>query len=407
MAHPFWTRPRGTQLRFGLLYFSEGAPIGFLWWALPTLLRAEGVAIERITALTAALVVPWTLKFLWAPLIDAGRNARWGFRAWAMSAQAAMGLCLVPLFFVDPTENFHLWFWLLLAHAFCAATQDVAIDALAVTSVTPEQRGRVNAAMQAGMLSGRSLFGGGALVLAATWGWNAILVALILAIWASLVVLWRCTPEPAPPTATGQAPWLLFGRTLYQAFSRKLTWLGLGFALTAGAAFEATGALAGPMLIDQEISVATTGVFFGLPVVAAMLSGSLLGGWLADRGAGRRERLLGWTQVGLAGSVVLLGVALMLGLGGGGSMALLTLVYLGIGLFTAVSYAWFMDLTDPRIGGTQFSTYMAATNGCEAWAAWTAGRLAGTFGYGPGLVGMALISFAALGWLRATKTPRG
>jgi MFS family permease len=161
------------------------------------------------------------------------------------------------------------------------------------------------------------------------------------------------------------------------------------------------------MLIDQEISVATTGVFFGLPVVAAMLSGSLLGGWLADRGAGRRERLLGWTQVGLAGSVVLLGVALMLGLGGGGSMALLTLVYLGIGLFTAVSYAWFMDLTDPRIGGTQFSTYMAATNGCEAWAAWTAGRLAGTFGYGPGLVGMALISFAALGWLRASKTPRG
>jgi len=365
MAHAFWTRPRGTQLRFGLLYFSEGAPIGFLWWALPTLLRAEGVSIERITGLTAALVIPWTLKFLWAPLIDAGRSARWGFRQWAMSAQVAMGLCLVPLFLVDPMENFRLWFWLLLAHAFCAATQDVAIDALAVTTVPPEQRGRVNAAMQAGMLSGRSLFGGGALVLAATWGWNAILVALILAIWASLVVLWRFTPESPPPAAkVGQAPWFLFGRTLYQAFSRKLTWLGLGFALTAGAAFEATGALAGPMLIDQDISVAATGVFFGLPVVAAMLGGSLLGGWLADRGAARRGRLLGWTQVGLAGSVLLLGISLMLGLGGGGSMALLTLVYLGIGLFTAVSYAWFMDLTDPRIGGTQFSTYMAATNGC-------------------------------------------
>ena len=36
------------RLLFASLYFSEGAPIGYLWWALPTKLRAAGADIEQI-----------------------------------------------------------------------------------------------------------------------------------------------------------------------------------------------------------------------------------------------------------------------------------------------------------------------------------------------------------------------
>ena len=76
---------------FALLYLAEGAPIGFLWWAMPTLLRTEGVAVERITTLTALLVLPWTGKFLWAPLVDAIRGPKWGFRHWAMAPSTSNG----------------------------------------------------------------------------------------------------------------------------------------------------------------------------------------------------------------------------------------------------------------------------------------------------------------------------
>jgi hypothetical protein len=38
---------------FALLYLAEGAPIGFLWWALPTWLREQGLGVDRITGLTA------------------------------------------------------------------------------------------------------------------------------------------------------------------------------------------------------------------------------------------------------------------------------------------------------------------------------------------------------------------
>lgn len=67
---------RGRRWLFGVLYFSEGAPIGFVWWALPTVLAAGGEAIDAITAFTAMLVWPWALKFLWAPLVDALRGPR-------------------------------------------------------------------------------------------------------------------------------------------------------------------------------------------------------------------------------------------------------------------------------------------------------------------------------------------
>lgn len=382
---------------FALLYFSEGAPIGFLWWALPTLLRAEGVAVERITMLTALLVLPWTGKFLWAPLVDALRSARWGFRHWAITAQLAMGACLLPLLWFDPAEHLNIWIALLFAHAFFAATQDVAIDALAVTTTAPEQRGWLNGAMQAGMLLGRSLFGGGAILLASHFGWHAVLIALLLAIWCSVFFLWNAALG-REPVASSDSAWSQFARSIRRAAASRNTWLGLGFALTAGAGFEAMGALAGPFLIDAGVSVNVTGVFFGLPVVLAMLFGGLAGGRLADRGA--RRRTVGRYLTLLCVLVAAVGAAHAGGASGTILMGLMILVYVAIGLFTAASYALFMDLTDPTLGATQFSTFMAATNGCEAWAAWMGGRIVAQAGYAAAFFIMPLIALTAWFFLR-------
>jgi MFS family permease len=387
---------------FALLYFSEGAPIGFLWWAMPTLLRTEGVAIEEITGLTALLVLPWAGKFLWAPLVDALRGPRWGFRQWAMTAQLAMGGCLVPLLWLDPLEHLSVWVVLLFAHAFFAATQDVAIDAMAVTTTAPESRGWLNGAMQAGMLLGRSLFGGGAILLAQHFGWRAVLLALLVAIWGTVLFLFTMGRGSEPPASVGSA-WLQFSGSLRRAARSRTTWLGIGFALTAGAGFEAMGAMAGPSLIDAGVGPNVTGVFFALPVVAAMLVGGLVGGRLADRGD-RRRRVAFFLGL-LALLVAAVGMGHVLGLSGPVLMGLMVLAYFAIGLFTAASYGLFMDLTDPRLGATQFSTYMAATNGCEAWSAGVGGRIAGSLGYGPAFIIMPLIGLVGLVFLRGMRKP--
>lgn len=384
---------------FTILYAAEGAPIGFIWWALPTLLRTAEVPVEQITALTATILLPWIFKFAWAPLVDAMRGPRWGLRAWIITSQLVMGLTLLPLLWVDPATGFRTWRTLLLLHAVAAATQDVAIDALAINSVPFARRGLLNGCMQAGMLTGRSLFGGGALLVAAWIGYDWIVGLLIVWIWAALlsVVIVR-VPEPAASAGIRE-----FAAALHRVARSRTTWFGVAFALTSAAAFEATGQLAGPYLVDRGVPTSTIGIFFGIVVVAAMLTGGLMGGRLSDRWG--RLRSVGLFLGGFVTMILLLAAADRAGVGG--TLALLVLLagmYFFVGLFTAASYALFMDLTDPRLGGTQFSTYMAATNGCESWAVWAGGRLAGSAGYPAAFAVMSLASLLSLSLLPALLT---
>jgi MFS transporter, PAT family, beta-lactamase induction signal transducer AmpG len=380
---------RRRILLFAILYASEGAPIGFIWWALPTLLRSADVPIDRITSLTAVVLLPWVFKFLWAPLLDLLRGPRWGYRAWILSMQALMAAALLPLIWIDPVGGFDWWRALLLVHAVAASTQDVAIDALAIGAVEPELRGRLNGAMQAGMLTGRSVFGGGVLLIGAWLGIAGIITALVVWILVAMTAaVWLRQDEP---THRGGS----FAGALAAAARMKTTWIGLAFALTSAAAFEATGQLAGPFLVDRDVPETTIGIFFGIVVVAAMLTGGLVGGIISDRTG--RLKTVGLSLLGFVSFILILaGVDVAATAGAAALIALLAGMYFFVGVFTAASYALFMDLTEPRLGATQFSAYMAATNACESWSAWGSGRLVAAQGYPAAFVVMSVVSLAAL-----------
>ena len=392
---------RGRKWLLSLLYFSEGAPIGFIWWALPTLLRSEGAAVADITSLTALMVLPWTCKFLWAPLIDAWRSPAWGFRAWILFAQLIMGLSLLPLLALNPRDDLPLVRLFLLLHAFSAATQDIAIDALAIKTTSADERGLLTGCMQAGMLAGRSLFGGGALLIASALGWNGIIIALCGCILTTSAAL-AWVREPDLPNDRGDA----LGSQLKNALKLPNTWWALAFALISGAAFEAAGALAGPFLVDGHASKEAIGAFFAGPVVVATLIGGLFGGKVSDR-FGRLPSvaifLVGYVLVvvtlGTVGSFTSQDMVFFV-------FAVYTLLYLFIGMFVAASYAMFMDLTEAKISATQFSTFMAATNGCEAWSTWAAGQIVALSGYTAGFLAMGAVSLASLPLLhRLAKKP--
>lgn len=401
----FFTTPAGRKFLFAALYFSEGAPIGFIWWALPTRLRAADIPVEEITALTAVLVLPWVFKFAWAPLVDVLRTHRWNFPEWIVASQILMGLSILPLAFLDFHEYYSLIVPLLILHAITAATQDASIDALSIATVPAQERGSLNGWMQTGMLGGRALFGGGALLSAEWIGEGGVIILLVAAIWFSMGLVFAARPHLRIPVtlerfAERRASFL---GNLREVAARKSTWLGLLFAGVGGAGFEAVGAVAGPFLIDRGFSKTEVGWFFGIPVVAGMVVGALLGGYASDRFG--RTRAVVIFLVSIAACIFTL-ASFDTASNGSGSweyIVLLSLLYVCIGMFTAASYAMFMDITDVRLGATQFSTYMGATNGCESWATMAVGRMIPAFGYPIAFAVLAAISLLTIPVVRRLR----
>ena len=146
----------------------------------------------------------------------------------------------------------------------------------------------------------------------------------------------------------------------------------------------ATGAIDRDELIDScaTATIRNTGAWAygvaGQTLLPIPVVGALVGGRLADR-FGRRRVITGGQL--LVGAAVVALAALGTGeLPLGGWLALLVF-YLGVGLFTAAVFALFMDLTEPRLGATQFSAYMGLTNACEAWSSRAVGALVTGSGY--------------------------
>jgi len=377
-----------------ILYLTEGAPIGFIWWAMPTLLRQQNVAIESITSLTAILILPWIFKFVWAPLVDSLRNEKRGYKFWIFISQFLMGLSLVPLIFISPQNNFSVWGLFLFIHSLAAATQDVSIDALVISVIAKNERGKLNGFMNAGMLIGRSLFGGGTLILAYELGLHYMIELLIIIIFSVMLVL-VLVKEPAL-VRSSKNQWELFTNNFALSFRSKNTWLTILFALTSAAAFEVAGGLAGPFLTDLNVNQDTIGLFFAVPVVIAMFTGGLIGGYVSDKVNRKSAVRIFLSGFVFAVLVISLYNLVEINLSELVFLSAYTVMYFFVGLFTASSYALFMDLTNPKIGGTQFSTYMAATNGCEAWTVWSAGFIIAGYGYSPAFILMSVVSILSL-----------
>lgn len=382
------------KLLFGALYFSEGAPIGFIWFVIPVQLRVAGLPLEKITWLSAVLVIPWTFKFVWAPLIDWLRTARWTLRHWIVVAQTAMALTLVPVAFLDPVADFSWLAGALLLHAVAAATQDVSIDALCIASTSPAERGAYNGWMQVGMLLGRATMGGGLLMIVAYIGQTGAVALLLVAIVFSMCLLF-VTRLPAIEQRSGTNIASLH-RTYVRVLMQRQTWLGIAFALVAGAAFKSFEVVYPLYLVDRGFGEQVIGMFTAGPMIGSMVAGSILGGRWSDRyGCGQLVRV---ALVAIAGLITLVA---FYDYSADGHVewplfAMLILVGLGIGVFTAASYALYMNLTQPGIAATQFSTFMGAVNGCESWSVYVLGLLIAARGYGIGLLVMCVISLFAV-----------
>ena len=125
-----------------LLGFASGLPLALTGQAMQAWLTVDGLDLAAIGFLSL-VGLPYTFKFLWAPLMDrfecvAALGRR---RGWLVLTQLVLAALLFGLAAASPKESLRSFALLALAVAFASASQDVVVDAYRTDLLGTAERG--------------------------------------------------------------------------------------------------------------------------------------------------------------------------------------------------------------------------------------------------------------------------
>jgi len=243
-----------------LLGFASGLPLALTGQAMQAWLSVEGVDIATIGFLSL-VGLPYTFKFLWAPLMDRfdlpwlGRR-----RGWLVLTQLALAGALLAMAGTSPTASIRAFALLAVAVAFVSASQDVVIDAYRTDLLKPAQRGLGASLNVMGYRLAMIVSGGIALIWTDAqqgggWSWPEVYRVMaglmVLAAVCSAVLLPRL---PLPDLPAHQAP--TSARNDLTGFLAVLVAVVVGYTLTDRLGGPLAQALLGPWLAGGSLAPA-------------------------------------------------------------------------------------------------------------------------------------------------------
>lgn len=402
--------PRTRKLLLlAALYLVQGLPYGFQATALPAWLRESGVSLAGIGFLTL-LAAPWSAKVLWAPLVDRTGPGRLGRRRrWLLPLQLILAATCAAAAFVPVPEALALLLALVFVMNLVAATQDIAVDGLAVDLLEGGELGYGNAAQVVGFKVGM-LLGGGLLVWATRFiGWSGLFLCMAGATLgaALLVALFR---EPPPLRAHEAPPGFRAILATALAATRRP---GMGWVLAFIATYKLGETLIDvmfkPFLVDQGYTTEQIGLWVGSWGLGFSIVGSLAGGVLASRQP--LVRAVGIAALLRVGPLVAEWALAAYGAPEAAVIATTCAEHFFGGVLTTTMFAFMMAQVDRRIGATHFTLLAVVEVVGKAPAGLVSGVLAQTLGY-PGLFALGcVLSLAFLLLLvplrRITPPPTG
>jgi MFS transporter, PAT family, beta-lactamase induction signal transducer AmpG len=266
----------------GVLGFSSGLPLLLTGSTLQAWLKDARVDMGLIGA-SALLGLPYNVKFLWSPLLDAfpalGLGRR---RGWMVLSQGVIAALLVAMSWQDPRLSLGGIALIAVAIAFASASQDIAFDAFRTESLAREDQGlgaaiSINAYRIAMLVAGAF-----ALWLADQVPWRIVYLVM-----AGFMLPGICTSLLVSEPVAAAAPRNLVDAVVkpFQVFFRKRGALEiLAFTLLYKLGDMMASALTTVFLMDQgfskgEIGLATKGVGLGSLIVGALAGGILMRRW--------------------------------------------------------------------------------------------------------------------------------
>lgn len=339
--------------------FASGMPLYVLFQLVPVWLSEGGVSLVEI-GLFALVGVPYTWKFLWAPMMDRwvppflGRR-----RGWMLMSQLALLVSIGALGMYEPSQSTWVIAWLAVAVAFFSASQDVVLDAYRREILPDAELGMGNAIhVQAYRVS--SLIPGSlSLILADSLPWSSVfwITAGFMFVGVIMTLVVSESKVDLPPRSG-------FREALVAPFTEYLErsgWVGLIMVLSFMFLYKIgdnmATALSMPFYLEVGFSKTEIGLIAKHAALWPSIVGGLLGGLVMVRvGINRALWIFGVVQV-----VSILGFAVLANTGP--ELWLLAVVigfeYLGVGMGTAAFTAFIARETSKTYAATQFALFTA------------------------------------------------
>src|SRR5277367_3412021 len=287
-----------------LLGFSSGLPLALSGSTLLIWMRESGVDLGTI-GLFALVGTPYTLKFLWAPLVDAlhvplftrkfGRR-----RGWLVFSQLLLIISILLLALADPARSpLYVALGALLVAA-ASSTQDIVVDAFRVESLPESEQaaGMASyvAAYRIGMLVSTagalfmvSAFEGTGIARAQAWMWGYVAMAALVLI-GTVTALAATEPEQSVRAEAKTSTETAFARVMHAAIGafseflvRKDAWAALAFVVLYKFTDAFSGTMTAPFVIDLGFSRNDYAAIVKGVGLAALLIGGFAGGFVARR----------------------------------------------------------------------------------------------------------------------------
>ncbi len=334
--------------------FSSGLPLFILITLIPAWLRQDGIDLKSI-GLLALIQLPYTWKFIWAPIFDRYVLPLGRRRGWLLLSQVAL-LASIPFFgYLQPKADISLIAALAAIVALFSASQDIVLDAYRRELLPDAELGignaiHVNAYKIAGLVPGAL-----SLILADHLPWQVVyLITSLFMLPGIIMTLLVSEPElNGMPKTLKAAVIEPFHEFIGRGLSSSLLILAFIFFYKLGDSMATS--LATPFYLDMGFSKTEIGLIAKNAGLWPSVVGGLLGGiWMIRLGVNRSLWVFGIIQM-----IAILGFAWLAQVGHDKLWLAMVIGFeaLGVGLGTAAFVAFIARTTHPLYTATQFALF--------------------------------------------------